>query len=125
MSTEEPEETVIGHHTGNIQHLEYGRRTFNGRYYCSNCKRPKSPLHCYVEPNGMPVINCTDKRCQCPCRRNYDCGNCGRLHPYDKQCDYKEPSSLPRHDEEIEKINSEFRKLQEKRSIKIKEEDAN
>lgn len=103
----EPDEVVVGVHESGIL-LEEGLNT-GLRNYCSKCRKN---VHCHVKVDdgkAAIIMTCSNDDCECKCRTHFACKRCGKLHPYGKECDYKE---------EVRKINkkdeAKFKKLMKK-----------
>ena len=117
MSSEyQSEEIIVGITESGIE-LQEGLNTSLSRNYCANCKRK---IHCYVKidrETNEPDVNLTCKSddCECKCRTHYVCKSCGMLHPYGvNYCTKNEAKSISnsKSDEEINKINSEWKEFQ-------------
>ena len=117
------EEVVVGRHESGID-LQEGMNTSVKRFYCTSCR---ADTHCFVtvdkETKKAEIhISCTNSNCQCKCKTHYACRNCGYLHPYGQNCDFKEHYIEQKIDPFIEDLNKKFRELQESKLIKIKDD---
>lgn len=77
---------------GTAEYKDIPDQRIHSRFFCATCYPAsgsrKKPVHCYIKNNELQDT-CSNKKCQCPCRKKYEC-QYGILHNFNQVCSCKE-----------------------------------